>query len=84
MHIGLIDWDMGKNFAAEMAVQADVRETLEALTPLLEKQGGERLAATGQGGAGAARQGQLDGQARRSLPSASRAARQPSPSTPTG
>jgi benzoylformate decarboxylase len=45
VHVGLIDWDMGKNFAAEMAVRADVRETLEALTPLLAKQGGERLAA---------------------------------------
>jgi benzoylformate decarboxylase len=45
MHIGLVDWDMGKNFAAEMAVQADVRETLLALTPLLEEKGGERLAA---------------------------------------
>jgi benzoylformate decarboxylase len=44
VHVGLIDWDMGKNFAAEMAVRADVRETLEALTPLLAKQGGERLA----------------------------------------
>ena len=36
---------MGKNFAAEMAVRADVRETLLALTPLLKKLGGERLAA---------------------------------------
>jgi benzoylformate decarboxylase len=45
VHIGLIDWDMGKNFAAEMAVQADVRETLLALTPVLGRQGGERLAA---------------------------------------
>ncbi len=44
VHIGLVDWDMGKNFAAELAVQADVRETLLALTPLLKKQGGERLA----------------------------------------
>jgi benzoylformate decarboxylase len=45
IHIGLNDWDMGKNFAAEMAVQADVRETLLALTPALKKQGGERLSA---------------------------------------
>ena len=45
VHIGLIDWDMGKNFAAEMAVRADVRETLLALTPVLARQGGERLAA---------------------------------------
>jgi len=45
VHIGLVDWDMGKNFAAEMAVRADVRETLLALTPLLKKRGGEPLAA---------------------------------------
>jgi benzoylformate decarboxylase len=45
VHIGLIDWDMGKNFAAEMAVRADVRETLLALTPVLARQGGERLTA---------------------------------------
>jgi len=42
--IGLVDWDMGKNFAAEMAVRADVRETVSALSPALAKQGGERLA----------------------------------------
>ena len=65
IHIGLVDWDMGKNFAAEMAVRADVRETLLALTPLLKKQGGERLAGQGEGSAGAAREEQLDGQARR-------------------
>jgi benzoylformate decarboxylase len=45
LHIGLVDWDMGKNFAAEMAVRSDLRETLLALTPLLKKRGGERLAA---------------------------------------
>jgi benzoylformate decarboxylase len=44
LHIGLHDWDMGKNFAAEAAVRADVRATLEALTPLVRKRGGERLA----------------------------------------
>ena len=48
LHLGLVDWDMGKNFAAEMAVRADVRETLLALTPVLEKLGGERLAARAQ------------------------------------
>ena len=42
-HIGLIDGDMGKNFAAELAVRADVRETLLALTPLLKRMGGTRL-----------------------------------------
>jgi benzoylformate decarboxylase len=45
IHIGQLDWDMGKNFPAEMAVRADVRETLLALTPVLAKLGGERHAA---------------------------------------
>jgi benzoylformate decarboxylase len=52
IHIGLNDWDMGKNFAAELAVQADVRETLLALTPLLAKQGGERLASRAEASLG--------------------------------
>ena len=33
-----IDWDMGKNFAAELAVRADLRETLLALTPVLAQE----------------------------------------------
>ncbi len=45
IHIGLVDWDMGKNFAAEMAVRADVRETLFALTPVLTELGGKSLVA---------------------------------------
>jgi benzoylformate decarboxylase len=45
IHIGLLDWDMGKNFAAEMAVRADVGETLLALTPVLARRGGEGLTA---------------------------------------
>ena len=36
VQIGLVDWDMGKNFAAEMAVKADVSETLRALMPALK------------------------------------------------
>ncbi|KAB2919801.1 MAG: thiamine pyrophosphate-binding protein [Hyphomicrobiaceae bacterium] len=44
VHIGLVDWDMGKNFAAEMAIRADLRETLLALMPLLAKRGGKSLA----------------------------------------
>jgi benzoylformate decarboxylase len=44
VHIGLIDWDMGKNFPVELAVHADLNETLKALTPRLHKIGGEALA----------------------------------------
>jgi benzoylformate decarboxylase len=43
VHIGQLDWDMGKNFAAEIAVRADLRETLLALPPVLSKLGGDRL-----------------------------------------
>jgi benzoylformate decarboxylase len=45
VHIGLIDWDMGKNYSADMAVHADLAETLLVLSPLLAKLGGNRLAA---------------------------------------
>ena len=40
--VGLRDWEMGKNFPAEIALRADVKETLKALVPLLKKLGGAR------------------------------------------
>lgn len=43
VHIGQLDWDMGKNFPAELAVRADLRETLLALTPAFVKRGGGAL-----------------------------------------
>jgi benzoylformate decarboxylase len=43
VQVGLVDWDMGKNFAAEIAIKADVRETFLALTPLLRSLGGDSL-----------------------------------------
>jgi benzoylformate decarboxylase len=43
--LGLRDWEMGKNFPAEIALRADVKETLKALVPLLKKLGGTALAA---------------------------------------
>ncbi len=42
--LGLRDWEMGKNFPAEIALRADVKETLKALVPLLKKLGGTALA----------------------------------------
>jgi benzoylformate decarboxylase len=45
VQIGLLDWDMGKNYPAEMAVRADLGETLVILAPLLAKLGSNRLAA---------------------------------------
>ena len=47
--IGLRDWEMGKNFPAEIAIRADVKETLKALIPLLKKLGGAALAAKAKG-----------------------------------
>lgn len=46
VQIGLNDWEIGKNYAAEMAVGSDVRETLKALTPVLKQKGGTALADT--------------------------------------
>jgi benzoylformate decarboxylase len=42
--IGLRDWEMGKNFPAEIALRADVKETLKALVAVLKKLGGSALA----------------------------------------
>jgi benzoylformate decarboxylase len=42
--IGLRDWEMGKNFPAEIALRANVKETLKALVPVLKKLGGNALA----------------------------------------
>jgi benzoylformate decarboxylase len=41
IQLGLRDWEMGKNYAAEIAIRADVKETLAALIPILEEMGGE-------------------------------------------
>ncbi|HZQ00250.1 MAG TPA: thiamine pyrophosphate-dependent enzyme [Reyranella sp.] len=46
--IGLRDWEMGKNFPAEIALRADVKETLRALIPVLRKLGGHSLAQNAQ------------------------------------
>ena len=45
VQIGQRDWEMGKNFPAELAVRADVKETLKALAPLLARKGGAARAA---------------------------------------
>ncbi len=73
--IGLRDWEMGKNFPAEIALRADVKETLKALVPLLKKLGGAALADQRQGVARRDRATQLERPARRS-------ARPSSPSPP--
>ena len=37
VQLGLRDWEMGKNYPAEIALRADVRETLAALAPVIER-----------------------------------------------
>ncbi|HEV7410441.1 MAG TPA: thiamine pyrophosphate-dependent enzyme [Bradyrhizobium sp.] len=43
VQIGLVDWDLAKNYPAEIALKADVRETLRALIPVLKAAGGSAL-----------------------------------------
>ncbi|HSS63182.1 MAG TPA: thiamine pyrophosphate-dependent enzyme, partial [Gammaproteobacteria bacterium] len=50
VQLGLRDWEMGKNYPAELAVRSDVKETLRALTPLIE----EKLGSSGASRASAA------------------------------
>jgi benzoylformate decarboxylase len=40
VQIGLVDWDLAKNYGAEIALKADVKETLRALVPALKAAGG--------------------------------------------
>lgn len=43
VQIGLVDGDMAKNFPVEIALKADVKETLRVLVPALESNGGAAL-----------------------------------------
>jgi benzoylformate decarboxylase len=43
VQIGLVDWDLAKNFGAEIALKADVKETLRVLVPALKSRGGAAL-----------------------------------------
>lgn len=45
VQVGLVEWDLGKNFGAEIALKADVKETLRVLTPALKSSGGSALEA---------------------------------------
>jgi benzoylformate decarboxylase len=53
VQIGLVDWDIAKNFGAEIALKADVRETLRALIPALKAAGGAALEALAKQGTAA-------------------------------
>jgi benzoylformate decarboxylase len=50
VQIGLVDWDIAKNFPAEIAIKADVGETLRALTPALVAAGGAALSSRAKAG----------------------------------
>ncbi|HKO71433.1 MAG TPA: thiamine pyrophosphate-binding protein, partial [Bradyrhizobium sp.] len=43
VQIGLVEWDLAKNYGAEIALKADVRETLRVLVPALKAAGGAAL-----------------------------------------
>ena len=48
--IGLVEWDLAKNFGAEIALKADVKETLRVLVPALRSKGGAALEARARQG----------------------------------
>jgi benzoylformate decarboxylase len=50
VQIGLVDWDIAKNFPVEIAIKADVGETLRALTPALVAAGGAALSSRAKAG----------------------------------
>jgi benzoylformate decarboxylase len=43
VQVGLVDWDLAKNYGAEIALKADVKETLRALVQALKAAGGAAL-----------------------------------------
>ena len=43
LQIGLVEWDLAKNYGAEIALKADVKETLRVLVPALKAAGGAAL-----------------------------------------
>ena len=50
VQIGLVDWDLAKNYGAEIALKADVKETLRVLVPALKSAGGAALEARAKQG----------------------------------
>ncbi|MFA9295776.1 hypothetical protein V3G65_25725, partial [Escherichia coli] len=53
VQVGLVDRDLAKNYGAEIALKADVRETLRALIPALKSAGGAALEARAKQGVAA-------------------------------
>src|SRR5258706_2601777 len=50
LQIGLVEWDLAKNYGAEIALKADVRETLRVLIPALKSACGAALEARARQG----------------------------------
>jgi benzoylformate decarboxylase len=50
LQIGLVEWDLAKNYGAEIALKADVKESLRALVPALKAAGGAALEARAREG----------------------------------
>jgi benzoylformate decarboxylase len=50
VQVGLVEWDLAKNYGAEIALKADVKETLRALVPALKAKGGAALEARAKKG----------------------------------
>ena len=50
VQVGLVDWDLAKNYGAEIALKADVKETLRVLVPALKAAGGAALEARAKQG----------------------------------
>src|SRR3979490_3387310 len=50
LQIGLVEWDLAKNYGAEIALKADVKETLRVLIPALKSSGGAALEARAKQG----------------------------------
>jgi benzoylformate decarboxylase len=50
VQVGLVEWDLAKNYGAEIALKADVKETLRALVPALKVKGGAALEARAKKG----------------------------------
>jgi benzoylformate decarboxylase len=50
VQVGLVDWDLAKNYGAEIALKADVKETLRVLIPALKAAGGGALEARARQG----------------------------------
>jgi benzoylformate decarboxylase len=50
VQVGLVEWDLAKNYGAEIALKADVKETLRALVPALKAKGGAALEARSKNG----------------------------------